>query len=367
MANLFDYLNWRGDLTLDQVPLNDIDSLILSRLSYLPFDNIVPKSLRESITIKEAGKRFLASEEAREHVILQEDIPLLQEIAASERFGPMHLLGYVNQIDEEAEKQFSAVIIQMSPDCHYVSYRGTDLTLVGWKEDFNMSFTTPVPAQEEAVRYFEGVGSTVRGNFVLGGHSKGGNLAVYAAAFCSEKLQKRILAVYNNDGPGFDSAVLETAGYKNIKEKIKTFVPQSSVVGMLLQHEEEYFVIHSTQIGLMQHDLYSWEVVRDQFVHLDTVTDGSKFIDQTLKTWVAALEPEQREQFVDALFSIFEQTEATSLKELTENWYTNARVILKSLRNMDDTMRQTISETLRVLLKSARQNLAIPSPRARRF
>mgnify|MGYP000908151178 CR=1 FL=1 len=366
MANLFDYLDWRGDLTLDQVPFNDIDSLILSRLSYLPFDGIVPQSLQESITIAKASERFFASKEAHEHVIMQEDIPLLQEVANSGRFGPLNLLGYVNQVDLEEEKQFAAVVIQMSPDCHYVSFRGTDLTLVGWKEDFNMSFTTPVPAQEEAVRYLEQVGTTLTGNFVIGGHSKGGNLAVYAAAFCSEKLQGRILAVYNNDGPGFDSAVLATDGYQRIREKIKTFVPQSSVVGMLLQHEEDYFVIHSTQIGLMQHDLYSWEVERDQFVYLDTVTDGSKFIDQTLKTWVANLEPGQRELFVDALFSIFEQTKATSLKELTENWYTNARIILKSLRDMDDAMRQTISETLRLLLKSARQNIAIPGPKVRR-
>lgn len=366
MANLFDYLHWRGDLTFEQVPFNDIDSLILSRLSYLPFDHIVPESFQESITIAQANELFFASEEAPSQVILQEDIPLLEQVSASERFGQLKLSGYVNQVDLEKEKQFAAVVIQINPKCYYVSYRGTDLTIVGWKEDFNMSFTTPVPAQEEAVRYLEQVGSTLKGNFIIGGHSKGGNLAVYAAAFCSKKLQERILAVYNNDGPGFDSFVLKTEGYQNIREKIKTFVPQSSVVGMLLQHEEEYFVIHSTQLGLMQHDLYSWQVVRDQFVYLDTVTDGSKFIDQTLKTWVASLEPEQREQFVDALFSIFEQTKATSLKELTDNWYTNAKVMLKSLRNMDESMRQIISETLHLLLKSARQNVALPTAKIRK-
>lgn len=367
MANLFDYLEWRGDLTLGQAPFNDIDSLILSRLSYLPFDHVVPASLQSRITIAEASKLFFASEEASVRAIMKDDIHLLKAVAASDRFPDMNLMGYVNQVDFEDEKQFSAVVIEMDQDFFYVSFRGTDDTIVGWKEDFNMSFTTPVPAQEEAVRYLERIGNTLPGRFIVGGHSKGGNLAVYGAAFCPKEVQDRIAAVYNNDGPGFDAAVLESEGYQNIRHKIKTFIPQSSVVGMLLQHEEEYIVIHSTQIGLMQHDLYSWEVVRDQFVYLDTITDSSKFIDRTLKTWIANLDPEQREQFIDGLFSILEQTNARTLKELTENWYSNARVILKSFKDMDESMRQTMSETLSLLFKCAKQSMSISIPKPRPF
>lgn len=365
MANLFDYLDWRGDLPFSAVPFNDIDSLILSRLSYLPFDGIVSSCLDDKITILEAGKQILASEESLEQIIWQEDIPLIQELVASERFSPLNLSGYVNQVDLAKEKQFSAIVTELDPHRHYVAYRGTDLSLAGWKEDFNMSFTTPVPAQEDAVRYLEYVGSKLKGNFIIGGHSKGGNLAVYAGAFCSPELQKRIITIYNNDGPGFDSTILQTEGYQNIRAKIKTFVPQSSVVGMLLQHEEDYYVIHSTQIGLMQHDLYSWQVDRDNFVYLDQVTDGSKFIDETLKTWITSLEPEQREEFVDALFSIFEHTEVSSLKELTENWYGNSKLMLKSIRNMDETMRSSISKTLRLLFKAARQHVTLPLPKSK--
>lgn len=366
MANLFDYLDWRGDLPFTAAPFNDIDSLILSRLSYLPFDNIVTSSLEDPSTIAEAGEQFFDSSQAIEEVIWPDDIPLMKELMTSKRFADLNLLGYVNQVDFEKEKQLSALVIEINPTYHYVAFRGTDLSLTGWKEDFNMSFTTPVPAQEGAVEYLESVGNKLKGNFIIGGHSKGGNLAVYAAAFCSPQLQERILAIYNNDGPGFDSTVLETEGYQNISKKIKTFVPQSSVVGMLLQHEEDYFVIHSTQTGLMQHDLYSWQVDRDQFVYLDEVTDGSKFVDKTLKTWLSSLEPEQREEFVDALFSILENTGATSMRELTENWYKNSGVMLKSLRNMDETMRQSVSTTLRLLFKAARQHVNLPLPKTRK-
>lgn len=365
MSNLFDYLKWRGDLSFQQTPFNDIDSLILSRLSYLPFDAIVPDSFITSLTIAEAGNRFFQSENAAEKIIMRADLPLLSDVAASDRFANCGLCGYVNHVDLDDEKQFAALVIKISPGLSYISYRGTDLSLAGWKEDFNMSFATSVPAQEEAVRYLNQVRQHIPGKLILGGHSKGGNLAVYAGAFCEPETQNRIIAVYNNDGPGFDVSVLESAGYQRIAPRIKTFIPQSSVVGMLLQHEEDYYVVHSTQSGLMQHDLFSWEVNRDQFVLLDRVTDQSKFIDQTLKAWLATSSIEQREQFVDTLFSILEETGASTLKELTSNWHKNARIVLRSLLDMDDEMRQHLSQALNLLLQAARQNIqfSVPKPR----
>ncbi|MCK9527009.1 MAG: DUF2974 domain-containing protein, partial [Limnochordia bacterium] len=275
----------------------------------------------------------------------------------SDRFSKLGLSGYTNQVDPDAEKQFAALVIRVLPQLSYVSYRGTDLSLAGWKEDFNMTFCTPVPAQVDAVHYLNSVADAIPGTLYAGGHSKGGNLAVYAAAFCRPEIQERVAFVHNHDGPGFDSCVLESDGYGGIAERVKTFIPQSSVVGMLLQHEEDYYVIRSTQVGLMQHDLFSWEVDRNHFVYLDEVTDHSKFVDRTLKSWLTKLSPEQREQFVDTLFAILEETKASTLKELTLNWHKNAGIVLKSFREMDDEMRHNLSQALGLLFEAAKQNV----------
>lgn len=359
MANLFDYLKWRGDLSLKQAPFNEIDNLILARLSYLPFDGIVTDSFQETISIAEASDLFFRSKDGPENVIMRADLPLLRDVAANKRYAQMGLSGFINQVDLEDEKQFAALVIQMEPEVAYISYRGTDLSLAGWKEDFNMSFCTPVPSQEEAVNYLNRAAQALPGKFILGGHSKGGNLAVYAAAFCNPEVQGRILAVYNNDGPGFDSSILTSPGYQRISGKITTFIPQSSVVGMLLQHEEGYSVIQSSQIGLMQHDLFSWDVVKDRFVHLEQVDDHSRFVDQTLKTWLSNLSPKQREELIDNLFSIFEATNATTLKELTDNWHTNARILLRSYLNLDEEMRQNIAQILSLLFAAAKQYIVL--------
>ena len=357
MANLFDYLKWRGDLSFEEARFSEIDSLILSRLSYLPFDGIVPSSLTSSISVAEAAEQFFRREDAEAQLIMKTDHPFLQEVAVSDRFSKLRLCGYTNQVDPDAEKQFAALVIRVLPQLSYVSYRGTDLSLAGWKEDFNMTFCTPVPAQVDAVHYLNSVADAIPGTLYGGGHSKGGNLAVYAAAFCRPEVQERIRFVHNHDGPGFDSCVLESDGYRRIAGRIKTFIPQSSVVGMLLQHEEDYYVIRSTQVGLMQHDLFSWEVDRNQFVYLDEVTDQSKFVDRTLKSWLTKLSPEQREQFVDTLFAILEETKASTLKELTLNWHKNAGIVLKSFREMDDEMRHNLSQALGLLFEAAKQNV----------
>lgn len=357
MTNFFDYLKWRGDLTVNQAEFNNVDALILSRLSYIPFEGIVTGEFSQKITVGEAAEIFFAMEEKANEVNMPQDTELLRAIAKCDRFIDMSLSGYVNEIDLVSQKQFSAITIDICDGSHFISYRGTDNTLVGWKEDFNMSFTTPVPAQTDAVHYLEKVADAVPGYIRAGGHSKGGNLAVYAAAFCTGLAQARILNVYNNDGPGLDSSVILKDGYVALKSRIHTFIPQSSVVGMLLEHEEDYVIVRSTQIGLLQHDVYSWEVMGKDFICLESISNSSKVIDRTLKGWLSELEPAQREQFIDAMYSIFKGTNAQTLKELTANWYKNALFVLKSLSDMDEPVKQVILKTLHALIRSVKQNM----------
>jgi hypothetical protein len=289
MAGIFDYLSWRGDLRFTQAPFNPVDNIILTHLSYLPLDGFVPgPEYRSGITIAETAEYFSAAfnsrpESFRNTVIFKDDPRFLKILGSCERYRGLELRAYTNQFDPDQEKQFAALTIVTGDGSSFITYRGTDATLVGWKEDFNMSFSDVVPAQAEAVSYLEKMARQLRGPLRVGGHSKGGNLAVYASAFCGKKIQRRITAVYSNDAPGFTQVVINSPGYRAVQKKIRAFVPQDSVIGMLFEHEEDYTVVKSARSGLTQHDIFFWEVNHNDVIRLDEVTKGSVFIDRTLK------------------------------------------------------------------------------------
>ncbi|MDR2259078.1 MAG: DUF2974 domain-containing protein [Treponema sp.] len=359
MADIFDYLSWRGDLTFARSPFNPVDNIILTHLSYLPLDYMAPgPDQKKGVTIAEAAALFnTAFDKNRDTVMFKDDPRFLAALGSSERYGNLELRGYVNQIDPDREKQFAALTILTGDGSAFITYRGTDATLVGWKEDFNMSFSAVVPAQREAVLYLEKMAKQIRGPLRLGGHSKGGNLAVYAAVFCDKKIQPRITAIYSNDGPGFNPSVIQSPDYRAIREKIISFVPQDSVIGMLFEHDDDYTVVKSTQSGLMQHDVYSWEVTYNDVVRLDKVTQGSRFIDRTLKEWIGGLDETRRKQFADALFTILNSTEAKSFPELTEGWLKNTGLMIQSLKNIDEPTRELMSSVIAALFKAAKNNI----------
>lgn len=358
MTNLFDYLQWRGDLTLKQSPFNEVDGMILARFSYEPFEYAFPSSAEAPLTVEAAARLISSAPDIQNKVILEEDIPLLSALADARRFRHMTLSHYVNQIDLSQQSQFSAITIELAEGLSYIAFRGTDNTLVGWKEDFNMGYLSPVPAQLMAAEYVADIAKKISGSLILGGHSKGGNLAVYAAAFCTPALQERIQAVYNFDGPGFQQDIIDTEGYHNICSRVHTFVPQSSIVGMLLCHEEKYTSVHSRKSnGFLQHDVYSWEVKRDHLIHLETVTNSSKVIDSALKHWLANTSREQREEFIDVIYRILLETNAHTTKELSEKWFLNAVTVLRSIKNLDEETRRAVADTLRSLMKCTRQEL----------
>jgi hypothetical protein len=363
MANVFDYIRWRGDLSFHQSPFNPVDNIILTHLSYLPFDGIVPSpDEKNTISLYKAAEMIAAvlkrNPQSYDDVLVnKEDPSLLAALGSCERYRHLKLSGYVNQIDLLEEKQFSALTIMTGDRSSLIAYRGTDNTLVGWKEDFNMSFSTPVPAQLEAVAYLEKMAGRLRGKLRLGGHSKGGNLAVYAAAFCNKKVQCRIAAIYSNDAPGFSREVIAGSGYRAVKKRIHAFIPQSSIIGLLFEHDDDYTVVKSTQTGIMQHDVYSWEVNHNDVIRLDTVTQGSHFIDRTLKEWIGGMDREQRQRFTEALYDILSSTEAKSLPKLGARWFKNATSMIQTYKGIDDSTRDLISQTIFALFKSAKNNI----------
>ncbi len=211
----------------------------------------------------------------------------------SVRYGDTRIKNCIEIIDEDIEMQFSAMTLELDNHTAYIAFRGTDDHIVGWKEDFKMSFMDVVPAQKKALDYVNAVASKYR-NIYIGGHSKGGNLAVYSAVFADKRVKNKIVAVFNNDGPGFKQRLLSTPEYLDITDRIITLVPQSSVVGMLLEHEESYSVVRSTQKGVLQHDGFSWEVMGADFVYLSDVDDDCKTVDMTVKKVLNTMSMEQK-------------------------------------------------------------------------
>jgi len=361
MGTLFDYIKWRGDLSFRDVPLNEVDSLIFSLLTYLDLQEIIPPTHHTGgIPIKAAANAFFAQNPDPKKISMglivpKEIVSLFRALKDTKRYRSVEMKAHVNLIDLQKEMQFSATTFFLEDGCMVVAYRGTDDTLVGWKENFNMSFMSVVPAQEQAMHYLNEAAEHYNGNVIyVTGHSKGGNLAVYAAVHSKPSVKKKLSAVWSNDGPGFGSGMLNNPEYLSLRPIIHTLVPHSSVVGMLLEHDENYTVIKSRQAGLFQHDGISWDVMGGAFIHLKNVTSESKRLDITLNQWIKQMTPEQREQFVEALYQVLSADNASTLTDLIS--ITKNRWIQKGTA-LDPHVHKTIQKTLAVLFELNTKNI----------
>jgi len=357
VSDLFNYLLWRGDLPLRRAPFTPADGAILAQMAYAPLADLPPEYWYETPTLGEACRELISHPDLQERTLLKDDPRLIRTLADCPRFAEMPLTDHADLLDEESETQFSATTFRLGEGLWYIAFRGTDETVTGWKEDFNMCFTLPVPAQTLAAQYLATAARKLPGRFILGGHSKGGNLAVYAAAACSDQVRERIAKVYNFDGPGFDQQFLETPGYKAAADRIETFVPQASVVGLLLGHIETHTVVKSGSLGPLQHSLYTWHFAPRGFVELETVTYGSKALDKTLKHWLKSLSMEQREVFVETMFSVLETGGVQDLRDFAENIPASAKALSTLVRDMDPQTRQIMLDCLKALGKAARNGL----------
>ncbi|WP_304226214.1 DUF2974 domain-containing protein [Gracilinema caldarium] len=372
MNNIETYLDWRGDLSFKASPFNPVDNLIFSVFAYLPFDGLVPGfTKKQGLALGEVAEIFaqLSAKERRERgwsERIERHISFFRRAAKTNRFSDVRILGYQNHFDQEAETQFAAVTFTLTDGSNFIAFRGTDATVAGWKEDFNMSFMTPVPAQQLALLYLDKAANSLYGKLRIGGHSKGGNLAVYAATFSGFWTKRRITAVYNNDGPGFDKPIIAKKGFRELEGRLFAYVPQSSIIGMLLEHSEQYTIVQSTQRGIAQHDPYSWVVLGPDFVCVDTVSDTSRFIDTTIKEWLGALSPEERQRFVDALFDIIEAADISNFRDLSTNWIQRVRAMGTAISNLDNESRSMLIKTAGLLFDTLKENVRLLLPTGER-
>ena len=356
MANILDYLDWRGDLTLAERGFNEVDNLLMAELCFLDFSGIVPADFSAPEAMR-AYDRLRPQETMG--VLVPEQIPELgRKMAASRRFSDLTLCGYVSRIDEETQTQFSALTLLLPDKTAYIAFRGTDDTIVGWKEDFNMSFLTATPGQEESVQYLQKVARQTKLPLRLMGHSKGGNLAVYAAVNSDRKLQDRIDIIYSNDGPGFNYSMIDPGMYRNLTDRIRSIVPESSIVGMLFEHEEEYEVVKSSGSGAGQHDVMSWEVRGTTLVHLNHVDGKSVLVDKALKSWIGEMDEKQREVFVDTLFGILDEADIRTVDDLANMNYTKFMELMKAKSSLDKETQDTMRDTFLKLVQKSAQTVA---------
>jgi hypothetical protein len=355
MTNIIDYIQWRGDLSFEMDRLNAVDNLILARLSYINFDDLGPRGE----TLYSIAQRYADSEEKMNPgLMLKEGTkPLIEAAGKSHRFGALTVKSFVSKIDMAIQLQFSAVTFELDKKSAYVAFRGTDDTLVGWKEDFNMSFMDKVPAQIEAVNYLHNIIEREGyKNVYVGGHSKGGNLAVFSSINLKRKLKSHLIAVYNNDGPGFKPNVINSSDYRDISDRIVTLVPQSSVVGLLLEHEENHRIIESNQKGIMQHDCLSWNVKGKDFIYLPELTGKARMLDQTTKSLLEKMSLEQRESFVSILFDLLSVNESKTLTDLKKGGISNLIKLSGNFNKMDRETKRIILEPLSLFFGESFRN-----------
>lgn len=349
MGNIIDYIHWRGDLSFAQSEFNEADNLVLAYFAYINLDGIEEVREGNSVDIRRLREIFFSLHTEEE---LQADKSfirmapyMLNDMAESRRFGNVVVSNYVNEIVTEQELQFSAVELELEDGSVYVAFRGTDDTIVGWKEDFNLS-NGIVPAQERAVEYLNRLGRETSAMLRVGGHSKGGNLVVYAAAKCSSKVQDRIIQVYDNDGPGFTEDFVKDEGAARIIPRITRIIPECSVIGMLLNHIKEPNIIASSQKGILQHDGFSWEVLGPSFIRVEALNKKAEIFSGTLHKWIDNMDKCQRDRLIDDLFSVIEATKAQTLSQVQDGGLKSVAAMVKQSEKLTPESKAMVEELI---------------------
>ena len=349
MDNFVDYISWRGDLSMRKSPFNEVDSLIFAELAYVDMDGIAPDpESGETISLQKLAAAYEAAGTDQSYLV-NNPRELLLAAGNCPRFRDVRVGAYTVSTDVEKQYQFAAVCFYLKDGSCYVAYRGTDNSIVGWREDFNFSFLAETSGQQQAVLYLERVAWTHNKPLYVGGHSKGGNLAVYAAAFCKSEVKERIRAVYSFDGPGFNRSVVEAPAYQEILDKVRLTIPESAVVGLLLSNKEERQIVKSTAEGFLQHDPYSWGVLGTRFVTAPHLSAAGAVLDTALHRWIEDLDDEQRSDLVSAIFDSLDASGALTLTELNKNRWQGYGAVLKAFVEMDPERQKSVKETLHKL------------------
>ena len=352
MSTIFDYLDYVAYDSIYDRPFKELDVLALTELTYLPFDRIVPQGDTTNIEVRLSDAVELV-DRTTDFIVTDQHLQLVDDLASSKRFKNIKLLNYVNEYDPDVQKQFAAMTYRLTMDVYLVVFRGTDDTLIGWKEDFHMTYMDHVPAQRRAASYLQNVMKEFpKGRFLVAGHSKGGNLATYACSYLPDQLSEQVHAIYCYDAPGLNKSIIKTEGYQRIAHLIHRFVPQGSIVGMMLEVPEPTTIVKSRAFGgFAQHDAFTWMVEKDGFVTLDQTSPDSQQMDQTLKQWVQEVPDSQLKKFFDTFFGLFLDAGITSINDLMNlKNFSKIKDIFQNTQDLDPTEREMLERLAKQLI-----------------
>lgn len=354
MPDICQFVQTYANTSFAELPFGTLDSLALSQVCYMPFEGLLEGDARA--TLGEAWA-FLRGRypNGMDDPFQQKRYLLTQSCADTARYADVALHGYVNHIDPRQVTQFSATTFDVPTGERCVAYRGTDLTLAGWKEDLNMSFMI-VPAQTMATAYLEKAAEDWSGPLYVNGHSKGGNLAMFAAARANPQTQERLTAVHTFDGQGLDEETFRSPGYERVTERIASFVPQGSLVGLLLCYHPEYTVVRSSAAGLLQHDATTWQVEGNCFATAPELDWTSRVTHEAIEAWLLKLDKDDRRLLVDTISRIVGATQADTVDQIMANWRENGEKMLTALRELDAPTKKTVRSFLRILFTLGANN-----------
>ena len=361
LENIITYVENYKDTDFEQMPFHEVDALVLSQFIYLKLDGLVPHH-EDRERIEPLKLCHMAALMDEEKVFIdkryeKDNRALLKAMLGSIRFSGMQMHYYSNIISVVAETQFSAITVFLENGPTVIVFRGTDETLVGWKEDFNMCFSEPVTGQDLSAMYLKQVGELLEGDFMVAGHSKGGNFAVYASMNVEDEIQNRIEGVYSFDGPGFRPEILASVDFDKIRNRIHKFLPHSCVVGMLLQSQEAYKVVECASVGFFQHNPYNWYVEENHFKELEDVADGSKIFNETINQWLMSLNDEELHGFAEIWYEIAKSAHVKDLLGVAAAPGKTIHDLWEAMRNLDGEKKQMAKSLTRSLLQLSRENM----------
>ena len=355
MPNLIDYIEASQYDSFYDKEVNTLDVLALTEVTYLPFDGMVAADFSPDKNISLHHLAVLFDQHFQKKypslgMVNRNRLTLLSHLSTYKRYKHIKAFAFINDYNLDSQKQFAAITYQVRPKEFVVVFRGTDDTLIGWKEDFHMTYMAEIPAQRTATEYLTALLSNLDGRVTIAGHSKGGNLAIYAASQIAPHLQERIQQIFSFDAPGVHASVLESSGFKAVEGKIKHFIPQGSIVGMMLEPPKNALIVKSKANGLMQHISFSWEIEQNQFKFVPAVTKDSLQVDQTLKTWTASLSDEELREFFDLFFGIFIQAGILRFGDITTDTLSKIQKVVQNSQQLTPKQQTMMEHSVRLLI-----------------
>jgi hypothetical protein len=350
--NVISYIKRHGDIPFKKEPLNEIDKLIFALLSYIDYAGIFNGKNKK--TIQDIATIYFSNHHKEKNIIaIKNSIRILKIIKDETRYKDLLLYNYV-YIGNNTQ-QFSAISIEINPSLVYVSFEGTDHLISGWEEDFKMGYKFPVKAQKRAIKYINKYFRFKDCNLIIGGHSKGGNLALVSSMYCKKQVRDKIMNVYSYDGPGLRTIEYNSKRYENIKNKYKLIVPNYSIVGLILKNSNNYTTIKSNSIGLMAHNTFTWQIIGNTFIKTK-ISTFSDILDKGIDEWIEMYNKKQKKKFVKEIFNVFKRTNITSLIDIMNNYKLLIK-ILREIKQVDNEVAKMLKEFIAILIRANKEKL----------